>query len=268
MKFRKYVEPARKRAMLIKVMFTGLTMLVCLNMARADAFDDARTAHRANDYKKAIQLYKRAADEGIPEAMYNIAFMYFNGKGVQKNNTTGIKWLNRAANINYPLAQFSLGMVYENGQYGEKVNYQKAYQFYKQAADNRYLDAIFRLGLVYMSGELGINKDDKNAAYYLEWAGNGGIPEAQFYTAENYRYGYGVKKNKVTAYKWYYLAAERLPAAVINEDLGIFGAIAAAGQVNSQNARIDMSSLKSKMTSQQILQAEQEAQAWLAKNKQ
>ena len=43
------------------------------------------------DCREAIEWYKRAAEQGIPNAQYNLGVIYMNGDGVRKNISKAIE---------------------------------------------------------------------------------------------------------------------------------------------------------------------------------
>ena len=46
-----------------------------------------------------------AADQGFPEAQYTVADSYFHGKGVDADKNEAVKWFKRAAEQGLPEAQ-------------------------------------------------------------------------------------------------------------------------------------------------------------------
>lgn len=49
------------------------------------------------DYKNALNHYKIAAEGGFPQAMYNLALMYYNGQGTNINISETKRWMKKAA---------------------------------------------------------------------------------------------------------------------------------------------------------------------------
>ena len=50
-------------------------------------------ASHLRDYSKALRLFEKAAWQGEPRAYDKLAFMYYNGQGVQKDKIESLKWL-------------------------------------------------------------------------------------------------------------------------------------------------------------------------------
>lgn len=67
------------------------------------------------DYKTAVQLYTKSAHQGYSKAQYNLGVMYFMGNGVPQDETTAAYWYAKAAKQGYTLAQNNLGDMYREG---------------------------------------------------------------------------------------------------------------------------------------------------------
>jgi TPR repeat protein len=59
--------------------------------------------------------YRKAADQGHPDAQFNLGLCYAKGIGVLKDEVEGVKWLRKSAEQGKPIAQFLLGVAYELG---------------------------------------------------------------------------------------------------------------------------------------------------------
>jgi TPR repeat protein len=66
-------------------------------------------------------------------AQDNLAFMYYNGRGVPRDYEQAAVWTLRAAEQGYAQAQTDLGYLYEQGK-GVSLNYVTAYTWYHLAA--------------------------------------------------------------------------------------------------------------------------------------
>ena len=55
------------------------------------------------DQDKALKLFLQAAEQGVPEAMYNVANILLT-KDNEKNKDEALKWLRRSANAGYDAA--------------------------------------------------------------------------------------------------------------------------------------------------------------------
>jgi len=48
-------------------------------------------------YQKALSIYRKRAESGDADAMYNLGVMYYNGEAVEENRTEAMGWINKAA---------------------------------------------------------------------------------------------------------------------------------------------------------------------------
>jgi len=123
-------------------------------------------AHFENkDYVTALAFYKKAADEGSARGLYNVAFFYTIGRGVEKDIDTAIKFYLLAAKKGHTDAMFNLGKIYREGQ-GVKQDYNKAADFFYEAALRGENNSLNQLGILYTIG-MGVPLDLKQAIIYF-----------------------------------------------------------------------------------------------------
>jgi hypothetical protein len=84
------------------------------------------------DYKKAFKWYKRAAMLGHIDSMFQVGYMYENGRGVEKDTSKALKWYMRAAQFNHKSAMNNIGYLYENGE-GVEKDINRAITWYEKA---------------------------------------------------------------------------------------------------------------------------------------
>ena len=98
--------------------------------------DRAQFYYKSNplirDYKKAFKWYKRAALLGHMDSMFQVGYMYENGRGVDKNIFEALKWYMRAAQLNHKGAMNNIGYLYENGE-GVEKDIEQAISWYQKA---------------------------------------------------------------------------------------------------------------------------------------
>ncbi len=58
---------------------------------------------------------RQAAEQGDASAQYSVGDMYFEGRGVSRDNVQAVKWYRLAAKQGYTCAQCSLGFMYKEG---------------------------------------------------------------------------------------------------------------------------------------------------------
>ncbi len=61
--------------------------------------DDAKVAYQNGDYKKAVELYKKACDGGDAGGCLELGFRYENGKGVKQNSQKALELYGKACDM-------------------------------------------------------------------------------------------------------------------------------------------------------------------------
>jgi hypothetical protein len=103
------------------------------------------------DSVEAVKWYRKAAEQGLALAQYNLGVMYEDGEGVRQDYETTLQWYSKSAQQGQPNAQLNLGNMYLHGD-GVNVDYEKAYQLFRQSAMQGELLAIFNIGQMYANG--------------------------------------------------------------------------------------------------------------------
>ena len=85
------------------------------------------------DYTKAMEWWRKAADQGNPRACYNIGALYTNGQGVQKDLGEAEKWFQKSVDGGFTRAEPILKQIREGG-YAQAQYYIKKLNDEKQAA--------------------------------------------------------------------------------------------------------------------------------------
>lgn len=114
------------------------------------------------DQSEALKWYRMAAEDGLPDAVFELAKCYRFGIGVRRNRTTALKWLHKAAEWGHARAMVLLGkrcLDYDSGEY----NSRKAVELFRKAAEQGEAWGMFHLGECYINGD-GVKKDF-DAAY-------------------------------------------------------------------------------------------------------
>src|SRR6266403_1073611 len=89
---------------------------------------------------------KRKAETGDPESEYQLGVCYYNGDGVGKDFAKALNWFRKAAEQNYAPAQTYLGFCYANGQ-GVTKDEVEAVRWYRKATEQNYAPAQTYLGV-------------------------------------------------------------------------------------------------------------------------
>lgn len=153
------------------------------------------------DYVEAAKWYKEAADYNrIGSAAYNLAFMYKDGEGVEKNDHIAIKYLLIAAEEGFIEAQRIVSQEYLVGRYVEQ-NYELARKWMEKAAKQGDAQAQVMLGRYYISG-FGFDDEEKSFGWFMK-AAEQGYAEAESIVGGCYLNNLYVDTNFKKANYWY-----------------------------------------------------------------
>jgi TPR repeat protein len=99
------------------------------------------------------------ANEGNPEAQYNMGWLYANGIGARVDVPTALYWWEKAAASNHAPSQFSLGMVYLTGD-GKTIrkNVPEAIHWHMRSARNGYEEAQEMMRQLYKTRKRAVQK--------------------------------------------------------------------------------------------------------------
>ncbi|MEH6526735.1 MAG: hypothetical protein V7723_11740 [Sneathiella sp.] len=145
------------------------------NVVRAD-FADGVTAYEAGDYKEAFDEWLPLAQNNDPAAMRNIGHIYRRGLGVDQDFKKAMNWYKRAATLGIDRAQANVGDMYLKGE-GVPQDYEQAAQWFARAAQQGHVLSQYNLGLLLENG-LGVEKNDELALGWYEEAAQAGYAPA------------------------------------------------------------------------------------------
>ena len=80
-----------------------------------------------------------------------IGLFYYNGWGVQKNESEALKWFERAANHGNVYGMYNSGFFYREGR-GTELDYVKAKEYFEKAAAADHLQSMVELATAYKDG--------------------------------------------------------------------------------------------------------------------
>jgi len=98
--------------------------------------------------EQSIEETKELAEQGDPDAQYQLARAYWNGEGILKNDKQATHWHKKAAEQGHPEAQYSLGFAYRYG-IGVHEDLKQTIYWWKQAAEQGHDGTQFALGILY-----------------------------------------------------------------------------------------------------------------------
>src|SRR5260370_982591 len=102
---------------------------VTFGVQASDELERGRVAGRAGKFEEAFQAFSRAAEEGNPEAMNNLGFLFDEGRGVRQDYQQARQWYEKGAATGNATAMTNLGYLYEHGR-GVRQDYQQARRWF------------------------------------------------------------------------------------------------------------------------------------------
>ncbi len=84
--------------------------------------------------EKAVEWYRKAAEQGLPVAQNDLGALYAEGRGVS-DEKKALEWFRKAAEQEYAPAQSNLGWMYGRGR-GVQRNRDEAVKWLRKAAAN------------------------------------------------------------------------------------------------------------------------------------
>lgn len=106
---------------------------------------NAYVVYKMGQYESAFEQYLELAEEGSRQGMLNVANMYAQGQGVEKNQEKAFHWYLRAAESGDSISMVEVATAYEEGQ-GTVPDIGEAISWYRRAAEAGNSDARWRLG--------------------------------------------------------------------------------------------------------------------------
>jgi TPR repeat protein len=150
---------------LITALFLS-TALVLVGCSRHQAdLERGMAAYRKGDYAAALKELQPLAEDGNPQAQFQLGWTHREGQGLPSDAVQMAKWLRKSAEQGYMEAQFHLGELYARG-IGVREHPAQALQWFLKAADQGHARSQFNAGEMYAYGGPGVKKDVV-AAYAL-----------------------------------------------------------------------------------------------------
>lgn len=100
---------------------------------------------------RSLNFFRMAAEQGHPEAQFELGQMHAQGLGITQQFEQAAHWYLLAAKQGHAKAQFHLGFLYSHGQ-GVKQDYAKAYQWY--CISDRFGYALAKKNLAFIAKKL------------------------------------------------------------------------------------------------------------------
>jgi len=163
--------------------------------------------HVDADYRAAAVWYRRAAATGYPASQTNLAMLYKEGLGVEKDSKKAFSLYEMAAAEEYVMAYVPLGELYMQG-IGVNKDYGAGLIWINKGAKAGVISAHYHLGLAYENGR-GVAPSARQAADEYYRAAMQGHGKAQNALGYLYQRGNGVPQDYIKAVEWYQLASDQ-----------------------------------------------------------
>ncbi len=119
---------------------SALAFSMLLVLPAVADFKAGMEAYEQGDFDTALLEWRPAAEQGLVEAQYNLALIYYHGKGIPVDLEQAQQWYLRAAEQNYVRAQYRVAEMYEKGE-GPRKDLIQAYFWFRVAGTEKYSDA-------------------------------------------------------------------------------------------------------------------------------
>jgi hypothetical protein len=161
----------------------------------------------AEDLKKAILLFEKAAGYGKSPAMFNLGLIHVQGKVVKADYAKARDWFLKAAACEHPKAMLQLGCMCAEGEGGAK-DPKEAEKWFRKAVATGSPYAQREVGILYMTGDMGLAKNPKEGLRLLTLAAEQKDVDAQFNIGLVHYNGQGIPVDHAAALKGFRVAAE------------------------------------------------------------
>ncbi|MEM1286963.1 MAG: peptidoglycan-binding protein [Pseudomonadota bacterium] len=133
------------------------------------------------DFAAAAHWYGLAAEQGLAPAAYRLGTFYEQGRGIDRDAEAAIAWYERAAEAGNPRAMHNLAVMAAEGRYPSSVaegpDFQRAGQWFEAAANRGLSDSQFNLAVLFARG-MGVERDLTRSYQWFALAANAGDTEA------------------------------------------------------------------------------------------
>lgn len=193
----------------MKLLLTLVLSVACSTLSlyvQADDFSDGVALYERQNFPAAAAAFKKAADQGKPDAQFNLGLMYLKGEGVAQDYAEAKALFEKAAAQNNVRAQVNLGRMYAKAK-GVAPSYGMAVYWFEKAVALGYADAQYSLGVLYVNG-IGVTRDFDKAHDLFSKAAQQNNASAQYQLGLMYFKGKGVAVDKIAGMKWLILAGD------------------------------------------------------------
>ena len=179
--------------------------LATVQYSKAVCYANGYGIVKTKDLEKAVEWYRKAAEQEFAPAQCSLGLCYLKGEGVSRNLDKGFQLFEKAKEQHYPLAYVYLYSCYANG-HGTEVDRDRA-DFYLEiaAVDCKLPEGRYALGMTYLAAQNG-----RASVNNFRIAAQRGHAGAQCQLGNCYYYGIGgLERDVQEAAKLWRKAAEQ-----------------------------------------------------------
>ena len=154
--------------------------------------------------RKRALIERLMTREQLAEATTHLGTMFARGRGVAQDARRAVQYFQKAALQGHAVAQFELAECYDKGN-GVAQDYRQAATWYEKSAEQGYARAQTSIAFMVETGQ-GIAIDAKRAAYWYTQAAAQNDPIAQYNLGAMVESGRGIKQDHIEAHKWFNIA--------------------------------------------------------------
>ena len=155
---------------------------------RKAAHPDTDDAERTVAWRRALTAYNTAADRGYVSALNNLAVLYSSGDGVDEDENKAASLFKRAAQQGHPLAMYNPALRYRDGTGGLKADPYQAAEWFAKSAESGYVPAMVELGDALKYGR-GVRSNPRRAVEWYQRAAEAGSGRAKLQLGLTYFFG-------------------------------------------------------------------------------
>ena len=116
------------------------SILLTVGCSKDLELEQCKVNYSKDNYSEAFKFCSVAAEQGYADAQYNLAKIYYLGKGVKQDFVNAKKWFEKAAKQGHAEAQCCLAGLYIQG-LGVKQDLMNAKKWFEKAAKQGHAEA-------------------------------------------------------------------------------------------------------------------------------
>jgi len=208
-------HPVLRRRIVVLAASAGITLIAGVMLVQFDRVEKPEVQDSRPSIFRDFHIIKGKAEAGDAEATVILAKIYAEGKQTPQNYPEAVSWCRKAADQGIAEAQYNLGLYYDLGhafrdtppaRFG-RADEEQAAIWHGRAAEQGHADAQYMLAGMYAMGR-GVERNPNEALKWYYRAAEQGHALARYNLAHRYERGRDVPQDSIEAYKWNSLAAD------------------------------------------------------------